>query len=283
VVDRLTQRWVVVTGRRVDFTAQHAWLDGPVGSPHGIGDQWIQQHAARSGAVLVEVADGGLLPDLAALDQPGFRAADLHPAVVDFYERTAAWELDVWPRWARWAEPGGRAMNAIFARRLRQLSLPTDPLDVAYGMHSRIITLRTSADDHLGTAWQRTLRATGSTVFGGFYGIVRLPASAGLSVRVVFPLPNGSITVFLRPQVTSRGGLLLTSPRGGFGADGAYLLVRPDGADRGWARRVGLPERFHVFVDDRHDLRCDHHLNLGRSEILRLHYRLSRRRAPATT
>lgn len=274
-VDRVTQRWVIATGQQVDFTGEHRWLDGPVGSPQGIGEDWIEQHASRVGATAVVEPDAGLVPDMGALDGEGFRSSDLHPTVIAFYERTAGWRLDVWYRWARWAEPGGRAINAVFARRLRQLSLPVDPLDVAYGMDSRVIAIRSADGDHLGTAWQRRLRATGATVFGGFYGIAEPPSAGRPCVRVVFPLPNGSITVFLRPAVRPGGGLSLTSPSGAFGEEGAYLVVRPDAAGSGWARRVPLPERFHVFADEDGTARCDHQLRLGPVEILRLHYRLA--------
>ena len=279
LVDRLTQRWVIATGRPIDVADEERWLAGPVGRPEGIGEEWIAQHAALVGAPVSEDRDGGLLPDMRALDGPGFRVQDLHPAVVEFYEHTAAWRLDLWSRWSRWAEPGGRVVNAVFARRLRQLSLPIDPLDVAYGMDSRVLTATASDGTHIGTAWQRTLRATGETVFGGFYGVEHPPEAARPCVHVVFPLPNGSVTVLLRPDVTTVGGLLLTSSGGIFGADGAYLVVRPEGARHGWARRAPLPERFHVFVDDEGQLRCDHQLAFAGAEILRLHYRLA---APQT-
>lgn len=273
LVDRATQRWVIATGRPIAFQEQ-TWLDGPVGAPDGVGDAWIGQHADRVAASTREDDLGGLLPDLRLCDGPGFDAALLHPQIRDFYEHTARWQLDVWSRWSRWAEPGGRLLDAIFATRLRQLALPLDPLDTAYGMDSRVITFTGSNGEHLGTGWQRTLRRTGATVFGGFYGVVSLPGAARPSVRVVFPLPDGSVTVFLRPDVTARGNLQLTSPRGRFGQDGAYLVVRPAGRDRGWARRVPLPERFTVFVDQDGGLRCDHELRLWRAAIIRLHYRL---------
>jgi hypothetical protein len=275
-IDRATQRWVIATGRPVSFAAQ-PWLDGPVGAPEGIGDDWIGQHGVRVGARLTEDGGGGLLPDLRACDGPGFEAERLRPQIRDFYETTARWRLDVWSRWSRWAEPGGRAVEALFARRLRQLALPLDPLHTAYGMDSRVITFAGCEGEHLGTAWQRTLRSTGATVFGGFYGIVTLPGAARASIRVVFPLPNGSITVFLRPDVTAGGDLRLTSPHGGFGEDGAYLVVRPGSTDHGWARRVPLPERFDVFADEVGELRCDHQLQLLGAEVIRLHYRLQRR------
>ncbi|MEX0835211.1 MAG: hypothetical protein WD010_03920 [Nitriliruptor sp.] len=277
LLDRATQRWVVATGRPVSFVEQ-PWLDGPVGAPDGIGDTWIAQHAARVGASTAERPGSGLLPDLHACDGPGFDAARLRPDIRDFYEHTSDWQLDVWSRWSRWAEPGGRLIHALFARRLRQLALPLDPLDTAYGMESRVITFTGVDGEHLGTAWQRTLRATGTTLFGGCYGTVSLPGTDRPSVRVVFPLPNGSLTVLLRPDVTARGDLLLTSPTGGFGQDGAYLVVRAPGEDHGWARRVPLPERFEVFVDEAGELRCQHQLRLGRAEVLRLHYRVERRR-----
>lgn len=276
LIDRATQRWVIATGRSVSI-AQHRWLDGPTGAPEGIGSEWIDQHAARTGARAVERDDGGLVPDFQVCDGPGFAADRLQPRVRDFYERTARWELELWSRWSRWAEPGGRLVDAMFSRRLRQLALPLDPLQTAYGMDSRVVAFVDAAGHHLGTAWQRILRATDTTVFGGFYGVVSLPGADRPSVRVVFPLPNGNLTVFLRPDVMADGALRLTSPQGRFGEDGAYLVVWPAGQDHGWARRVPLPERFDVFVDAAGDLRCDHQLRFHRAEVLRLHYRLQTR------
>jgi hypothetical protein len=274
LLDRFTQRWVIATGRPVAFGGTERWLDGPTGAPDGVGEAWIGQHAAGTGASLVEGDGQGLLPEFAALAGVGFEVDAVSPAIVDFYENTSAWSMDVWSRWSRWAEPGGRLINALFARRLRQLSLPVDPLDVAYGMRSRVIGLIGPDGSHLGTAWQRDVRSTGATVFGGFYGVVTRPSASRPSIRVVFPLPNGSLTVLLRPDVTPAGGLVLSSPAGRFGDDGAYLVVRPGAGARGWARRVPLPERFELFPDADGVLRCDHHLDLGSREVLRLHYRL---------
>ncbi len=279
LVDRATQRWVIATGRRVTFE-DHWWLDGPVGAPVGIGEEWITQHAQRTNAQLIE-GGGGLLPDMAALNGHGFDAAAIHPRIRAFYETTAEWELDVWSRWTWWAEPGGRLINAVFARRLRQLSLPVDPLDTSDGMDSRVLRFATPAGQHLGTAWQRTLRRTGTTLFGGFYGVVTVPLGTRPSVRVVFPLPNGSLTVFLQPHVHGPHGLRLVSPAGRFGAEGAYLVVRPTAGATGWARRVPLPETFILDVDAAADVRCDHRLSLGGAEMLRLRYR-AHQRLPST-
>lgn len=274
-VDRATQRWVMATGRRVDLAGAQRWLDGPVGDPDGLGDRWVDTYAARHGAEVVNGPEQGLLPMFAAL-APSVDAADVSPQIAAFYETTAAWSVDLWSRWARWAEPGGRFINAVFAHRLRQLSLPLDPLEAAEGMDSHIAAITAPGGGHLGTVWQRTMRSTGATVFGGFYGAWTLPGAGGPSVRVVFPLPNGSLTAFLRPEATSNGGLLLSSGPGRFGDDGAYFVVRPEAADRAWARRVPLHERFALSAGPEGTVRCDHQLDLGPLKVLRLHYRLRR-------
>jgi len=272
-VDRATQRWVMATGRRVDLAGPERWLDGPVGDPDGLGDRWVDAYAAHLGAGVVEGPQQGLLPAFAAL-APSVDAAAVSPEVAAFYETTTAWSVDLWSRWSRWAEPGGRLINAVFAHRLRQLSLPLDPLEVAEGLDSRVAALVAPGGHHLGTVWQRTSRTTGRTVFGGFYGTQTLPGASGPSVRVVFPLPNGSLTVLLRPEAAPDGGLVLRSGPGRFGDDGAYLVVRPEAAARGWARRVPLHEHFALSARDDGSVRCDHRLALGPLEVLRLHYRL---------
>ena len=80
--------------------------------------------------------------------------------------------------------------------------------------------------------------------------------------------------VFLRPCVADDGGLVLESPPGRFGQDGAYVLVR-DGR-RTLAARAPLHETFRVYVDQHGVLRTDHELRLGRAWAVRLHYKLER-------
>lgn len=69
LVDRLTQQWVRATGRRITLR-EFPWLDGPVGDPRLIAEEWIGREALRHGA-RVE-ASGGLIKDFADLAGPGF-------------------------------------------------------------------------------------------------------------------------------------------------------------------------------------------------------------------
>lgn len=209
------------------------------------------------------------------LDGPGFAATALHPLVRNFYERTARWRLELWSQWSPLAWPAGWVISALFARRLDQLGLPLRPLEVAHGMSNEVVPVVGIDGEVLGTSWRRRLRTSGGALFSGWYGTALLPGADRLSLRVAFPLPEGRLAVLLRPAVTASGGLLLTSGRGGWGQDGAYLVVQPAGEPTGWARRIPVHERFHVQLDDEGVLRTDHDLRLGSMPVLRLHYRLS--------
>jgi hypothetical protein len=276
-IDRSTQAWVRATGRRVDL-AEYPWLDGPFGLPDRIGDEWLPREADRLGGRVADAGeDVGLLATMDDLAGPEFDPSSLQPDVRDFYEHTSRWRLEVWSQWCPIAWPFGWLISTLFARRLEQLSLPMRPLDVAHGMDSRVVPVVDRRGARLGAGWIRTARATGQTTYSGWYGITRLPGSAQPSVRVVFPLPNGSVTVFLRPEVSIDGALRLVSPLGEFGEEGAYLIVREADGRSAAVRRVPIVERFEVYVDADGILRTDHDLRLWNIGVIRLHYRIDRR------
>ncbi len=202
----------------------------------------------------------------------GFDPASLSKSVVDFYERTSDWRMDVWSQWCPAAVPFAWLLLFAFSNRLEQLSMPLRPLDVANGMESQVIRVR-DGSSQLGAAWLRILRSTGRVMYSGWYSSVTLPRNTRPSIKVAFPLPNGSVVVFLRPDNGPNGELQLTSPNSCFGSDGAYLIVTGD-CDRAWARRIPLTERFRIFTDPEGVLRTDHALDLWQIPALRLHYRL---------
>lgn len=242
-----------------------------------MGESWLYREAGRHGGrVLGGDGKAGLLPSVVLLDGPGFNSAALRQQVRDFYECTARWRLELWSQWSPWAWPFAWLISALFARRLNQLSLPLRAAEVARGMSSEVTPVVGPDGRVIGTSWRRCLRATGATVFSGWYQTVTLPGARQPSVRVVFPLPNGRLVVLLRPRVTAAGCLMLTSPAGGWGDDGAYLVVEPGDGAPVWARRVPVHEQFHVYVDAHDVLRTDHVVSLWSTPALRLHYRLDR-------
>lgn len=274
VLDLGTRRFWRLTGRPVDLGGSESWLDAPMSRAARVADSWLEAEAARSGGSLDRDDPGaGLLQSMSLLDGPGFDAQRLRPEIRDFYERTAAWRMEVWTGWSPVLWPAGEAVSRLFGQRVEQLALPMRPLDVAHGMDSRVRLIRDGDGTQVAAAWIRTLRSSGRLVFSGCYSTRTLPGADRASVHVAFPLESGNVQVFLRPTVTDDGGLVLASPRGRFGQDGAYVVVR-DGREH--AARVPLHETFHVHVDQHGVLRTDHELRLWNAWAMRLHYKLER-------
>lgn len=273
IVDRATRQWWRAVGRRIDLEGPEAWLRAPMSADSAVRDGWLAAAARDAGGSLIEdSAGGGLIADLAALDGPGFAAADLAPEVRDFYEHTTRWRMEVWSGWNPLLQPAGALVAAAFGRRVEQLALPTGPLDVARGMDSRITLITDEDGGQVAAGWLRTLRATGEYVYSGCYSHRRLPGADRPSVHVAFPLEDGNVQVFLRPDVGPDGSLWLRSPGGRWGGDGAYVTVRS--GDSAHGSRAPIREVFHVYLDDERVLRCDHEMRLGRVRAVRLHYRL---------
>ncbi|WP_242686380.1 hypothetical protein [Aeromicrobium sp. IC_218] len=272
-LDRATRTFWRLRGRPVDLVGAERWLDGPMHAGQHVGDTWLHAEATRVGGVVADpTTEAGLLASMELLDGPGFRAADLHPLVRDFYERTSTWRMEVWTQWNPVLQPGGELVTRLFGRRVQQLALPTRPLDVAHGMDSRVVPILDADGVQRAAGWLRTLRSTGEYVFSGCYSVRRLPTSDRPSVSVVFPLESGNVQVFLRPDVLPGGALGLTSTSGSFGQDGTYVVVDSRGTH---AARVPLHETFRVFVDDEGTLRTDHELRLRSARVIRLHYKLT--------
>ena len=211
-LDGLTRTFWRHTGRAVDLTGRHAWLDAPRNVGSAVGDAWVEAAATRFGGRAVYDQPGaGLYRDMAVLDGPGFAAADLHPLVRGFYEHTSDWRVEVWAQWNLMFQPAGELISRFFGRRLQQLALPTRPLEVSRGMDSRVVALLDGSGTQQGAAWLRTLKATGEWAFSGCYSARRLPGADRASVHVAFPLESGNVQVFLRPRVLPTGALELSS------------------------------------------------------------------------
>jgi hypothetical protein len=274
-LDRITRIFWQLKGRRVDLTGAEQWLSAPMHNGQTIGDSWLQAAAANhEGTLRDNVPGAGLLADMAQLDGPGFKAADLRPEIRHFYEHTSDWRMEVWTQWNPVFQPGGELISRLFGRRIQQLALPTRPLEVAYGMDSRVAIIVDAAGEQRAAAWLRTLRSTGEYVYSGCYSSKLLPGERQPSMHVAFPLEAGNVQVFLRPSVLPEGALELSSPAGSFGDNGAYVVVEDRG--RTHAARAPIHETFRVYLDRHGVLRTDHLLCLWSAPVVRLHYKLTR-------
>jgi hypothetical protein len=93
------QRWVAWSGREVRI-AEMPWLEGPIGNRH-IGAEFYKGYAREVGLdAVTDDEDAGLLPSFDALAGVGFDPALVRPAIRDFYERTARYDLFVRIGWS---------------------------------------------------------------------------------------------------------------------------------------------------------------------------------------
>lgn len=274
LTDWVTQLWVRATGSHVDL-AQQEWLAGPTGKAREIGGDFFAALAERERLqVRTESPAAGLMDSFAVLSGPDFDASTVHPEVRDFYEKTARYRLEVWSEWSGVFRPFGHLLASMFSRRLQQLNMPLTPSATTCSIASSVVVLDDPSGQARYTGWVRRNRASGDVVYVGAYSVTRIPGNSGPCVKVVFPLPNGSATVFMRPRVDAHGSLVLDSVGRGFGDPGFYFLVH--GSDgRVWVRFLRtFRERIRVYVDSTGDLRTDHFFTIWRRPFLRLHYQL---------
>jgi len=267
-----------VFGRTVPADAV-PWLAGPVGSDY-IGDRPYEEVAAREHLELVRRADtGGLLPDMRALDGPSCRVERLHPEIRRFYECTSAYRMDVWSESYFPGNIGLWLLVTTISRKVNQLNFPLGALATAKGLDSEIVLLKnptTGAVRYAG--WYRRLVSTGRAIYTGFYMTEKAPHCDNRCVKVIFPMPDGNATIFLRPTVDERGHLTLSSKGADFGDAGFYRIHRLENGDlRVWRVRT-LDEEFRVYLDDDAVLRCDHTVRYLGMPVLHLHYRIERSR-----
>lgn len=273
-VDRLTQRWVRFTGRRVTWD-QHPWLEGPVGDVNIIGTDFFHRYASRRGWTVVEDGEPrGLLDRFSVIEGQTCRTNEVSREVVRFYERTSLFEFDVWSQWCGVFRPFGWALGVMFSRRLQQLNVPLSPLETKLGITSRVVRLVTQDGLTAATAWVREILANQRALYVGSYSTCKVPGFEGTCLKVAFPLPNGYALVIMKPESFDDGSFQLRSEGVRFGDPGFYFFVEAE-PGRGWARYVRtLKESIHVFQGEDGVLRADHALRFCGVRFLRLHYRM---------
>jgi hypothetical protein len=245
-----------------------------VGDTDVIGEKFFHRLAGRQQLLIdAQSAARGLLPDIQCLEGPGFSPGKLNGQIVRFYQETSRFSFDVTPEWKGGMRPLARLVSILFSRRLRQLNVPLSSADTLGGTSSEIFPVR-RGEKHLFSAWIRTLRSSGSTLYVGAYSTALIPGHGSPCIKVVFPLPNGSAMVFMRPELRQDGSLLLLSEGERFGDPGFYFYVHRD-ASGGVARYVrALRESIFIYPGEGLDVHADHDLSFFGRGFLRQHYEM---------
>jgi hypothetical protein len=274
------RRWVRLTGRRV-ARRDAPWLECPMGPPGRIGAEFYTRLAERERLSILPDPEAGLLLDFSALAGAGFEPAAVHPAVRDFYEHTSCYRLEAWSEAALSSRVFLWGLTKFVSRRMDQLNFPVSSLELAGGMTSDVLPMVDAQGRRVHTGWLRRLAAADRVIYTGLYSVGRPGAYPDPCVKVSFPLPGGSSTVFLRPEAQPDGSFKLISSGARFGDPGFYRMVELDAEH--WAVRYirTLREIFHVYLDRQGVLRTDHVVHFLGLTPLRLHYKLERVRPAA--
>ncbi len=273
--DYITQVWVKVTGRKFD-PEKESFLVGPTGDTTLIKDKFFQDLALRENLdIQQDISDCGLIESFEDLTLTATEKKLLNPRIIDFYERTAKYNFEIWSEWCGFFKPFGWLLSIIFSKRLQQLNLPLNSLDSAKGITSNIIKLidkKTNISKW--TVWYRILKSTNYVIYSGVYTICEVPNFPGRFLKVVFPLPNGNAIVIMRREILDNGSLKLCSDGHRFGDNGFYFTLT-NHKGKYWTRFVkSMHEWITVYVDDENIIRADHHLHFYGMPFLKLHYKM---------
>jgi hypothetical protein len=270
--------WVRWTGKRVR-RAEAPWLQCPMGPPGRIGAEFYEFLAGRENLTVQPSPDAGLLPSFDALKGSGFDPGAVHPAIRDFYEHTTCYRLEAWSEAGMWTRFFLWALTRFVSRRMDQLNFPVSSLELAGGMTSSVLPMVDASGTRRYTGWLRRLASNNRVIYTGLYSVQTPVDYPDPCVKVSFPLPYGSSTVFLRPEAQPDGSFKLISSGRRFGGPGFYRMVEV-GAEH-WKVRFlrTLREYFHVYVDREGILRTEHTVTFVGFTVLRLLYKMERMNA----
>lgn len=268
-LDWATQYWNIALGRKVTLKADE-WLLGPIGGVNEDVHQFVKRIADENGLIIERNIPGSGLLD--CMDQ---WAGSMKPRIREFYKHTLDFDLSVHTSWRPGFGGLGYLVARLFSRRIQQLHLPEQSHDTI-AIESDFIRLIDANGSIRYTIWHRSIRDTSEVVFFGIYSTCRIP-SGEVCIKVIFPLPCGSATVILRPQIDPEGNLALISSGKRDGDPGFYFLVK-DVEGGLWKHYLSsLRERIIVSESDVGTLTAEHTLRLWSLPVYTMKYSIVER------
>ena len=274
--DWLTQQWVIIWGRRIE-PKEYQWLMGPFGELGTIDDEFVYQLAKKENLIVKrEVKSKGLLTSINQLELSESDYKVLSEKVIDFYENTSNYNLDLNVKWNPFFRLFAILINKLFSNRINQLNIPTKNIKNSEKITSEIITLTDlNTNEVKYTIWYRTSEVTKRVIYSGVYSSCIL-SSGEACVKAVFPLPKGNATVIMRPSVGKNGELLLKSDGQKFGEPGFYFLLR-DFKSRYWSQYIRSFKDYLKVGPNGSLLSAEQVLTLWNFQVLKFNYSISRK------
>ncbi|MBK9801278.1 MAG: hypothetical protein IPP56_16670 [Bacteroidetes bacterium] len=275
IQDWLTQQWIILWGRKIN-PAEHLWLIGPFGELNGIGEEFIYQLASNENLTIVRNATSkGLLQSISDLNLNEKENKKLSRKVIDFYEKTADYNLQLNVHWNPLFKLFGYIVNRLFSQRINQLNIPTENVEESENLISEIIELLSKDNEELKyTIWLRKFQSTGKVIYSGIYTTCIL-ATGTTCIKAIFPLPKGNATVILKPIVGDKNELILESSGLKFGEAGFYFLLN-DSKGNYWSQYIKAFTDKLIVKEEQGNLTARQTLKLWNLTVAKFEYNINK-------
>jgi len=273
--DWFTQQWVIICGKKIN-PLENAWLMGSFGEVNGIGEKFIQQLAEKEDLNIIKNSTSkGLLDSISRLNLQENEIKNLSKMIVDFYEKTSDYKLQLNVKWNPLFKIFGYILNRLFSQRINQLNIPTNKVQPSENLTSEIIELVTKDTNEVKyTIWLRKFQTTGKVIYSGIYTTCTLPSGI-TCVKTIFPLPKGNATVILKPSVGEKSELILDSSGKKFGDAGFYFLLN-DSKGNFWSKYIRSFTDKLIVSDKEDSLNAKQMLRLWNLKVARFEYKIKK-------
>ena len=273
--DWFTQQWVIICGRKIN-PSENTWLFGPFGEVSGIGEKFIHQLAQKEDLTIIRKSNSkGLLDSISSLYLSENEIKKLPKNVIDFYEKTSEYKLQLNVKWNPIFKIFGYVVNRLFSQRINQLNIPTNNIQSSENLTSEIIELVAKNTNEVKyTIWLRKFQSTGKVIYSGIYTTCLLPSGI-TCVKAIFPLPKGNATVILKPSVGEKNELILNSSGNKFGDAGFYFLLN-DSKGNCWSKYIKSFTDKLIVSDENEKLKAKQTLKLWRLKVARFEYEMKK-------
>lgn len=275
VQDWITQQWVITFGKPID-SENEKWLLGPFGSTNGIGKKFIHELAKKEQLVVDDIQyNKGLIQSINELNLPKGKLSLLSKEVIDFYENTSNYNLELKVKWNPLFKGFGILVKLFFSKRIKQLNVPLRNQKKSPELTSDVIQFLDSKTHEVKrTVWLRTFKSSGQIVYSGVYGTCKTP-SGKYCIKAVFPLPNGNATVILYPIIGENGELILDSSGKKIGDSGFYFLLE-DSKGQLWTKFIKSFKDKLVVKSEKGKISAEQTLFLWGIKVLRFNYKINK-------
>ncbi len=273
--DWFTQQWVIICGRKIN-PSENTWLFGPFGEVSGIGEKFIHQLAQKEDLTIIRKSNSkGLLDSISSLYLSENEIKKLPKNVINFYEKTSEYKLQLNVKWNPIFKIFGYVVNRLFSQRINQLNIPTNNIQSSENLTSEIIELVAKNTNEVKyTIWLRKFQSTGKVIYSGIYTTCLLPSGI-TCVKAIFPLPKGNATVILKPSVGEKNELILNSSGNKFGDAGFYFLLN-DSKGNCWSKYIKSFTDKLIVSDENEKLKARQTLKLWRLKVARFEYEMKK-------